>query len=90
MSNVNTLVICKDEYKDEYDFEEAIKTAVMLLLQNDYVMTIRYDEKGFGIVAIEYESNNIEYGGVMPYWLLPEDIENFNSYLVSRGDDKNE
>lgn len=90
MNKVNQLVICKDEFEDEYEFEESIKTAVMLLLQNDYVMTIKYDEKGYGIVAIDFESNNEEYGGPMPYWLLPEDKENFNSYLRSKEDDKYE
>lgn len=90
MEKVNQLVICKDEYEDEYEFEDAIKAAVMLLLQNDYVMTIKYDEKGFGIVVIEFEPNNIEYGYPMPYWLSLEDKENFDSYLKSEEDDKYE
>lgn len=90
MNKVNQLVICRDEFEDEYAFEESIKTAVMLLLQNDYIMTIKYDEKGLGIVAIDFESNHEEYGGPMPYWLFPEEEEYLNSYLKSKEDDKYE
>ena len=89
MEKVNQLVICKDEFEDEYEFEESIKTAVMLLLQNDYVMTIKYDEKGLGIVVIEFETNK-EYGEIMPYWLSIENKENFDLYLKSKEDDKYE
>ena len=71
----NELVICKDRYEDEYEFEDAIKTAIMLLLKNDYIMTIRYDEPGLGIVVINYEHDNPEWGCHYPYWLLPEESE---------------
>lgn len=75
MRKTNEIVICRDEYDNQHDFEEMIKNAVMLLLNNDYIATIRYDEKGLGIVAIEYDHNDASYGSYYPYWLLPEEIE---------------
>ena len=75
MNNVNEIVICKDDYKSKEDFENAIKDAIMVLLSNNYIMTVKYDEKSFGIVSIEYNHDNQEYGGTYPYWLLPEEWE---------------
>lgn len=75
MNNVNEIVICKDQYKSKEDFENAIKDAIMVLLNNNYIMTVRYDEKGLGIVAIEYDSDDQSHGKAYPYWLLPEEYE---------------
>ena len=47
----------------------------MVLLNANQIMTIRYDEPGLGIVAIEYKSADQSYGDYYPYWLLPEEIE---------------
>ena len=86
IKKTNELVICRDEYEDEFEFEDAVKKAVMLLLQNDYVMTIKYDDKGLGIVVIDYESSNKEFGGYYPYWLLPEEEEKL--YVNSNNKDE--
>lgn len=75
MEKVNTLTICKDNYEDEFNFECAIGDAVMFLLKNDYIMTVRYDEKGLGIVCIDYEHCDKKYGCPYPYWLYPQHAE---------------
>lgn len=75
MNRVNEIVICRNKYNSQEEFENTIKDAVMLLLNAEYVMKIRYDEKGLGIVVIEYESDNKEYGCAYPYWLMPEEYE---------------
>lgn len=75
MNKVNEITIIKDNYRNEHDFEEAIQKAVMVLLNNNYIMTVRYDEKSLGIVAIEYNYANQEHGCDYPYWLSPEEIE---------------
>lgn len=72
--NTNSIVFCKDKYETETDWELAIGNAVMMLLNADYIMTVRYDEKGLGIVVIEFEHDD-RYGGAYPYWLEPEEIE---------------
>ena len=86
MNKVNELVLCRENYESQEEFEDEIKKAVMLLLNADQIMTIRYDEKGLGIVAIEYKYADQSYGDYYPYWLLPDEIESviFND---ERGDD---
>lgn len=75
MNKVNELVLCKEDYDSQEEFENEIKKAVMLLLNANQIMTIRYDEKGFGIVVIEYKYADQSYGDYYPYWLLPDEIE---------------
>ena len=75
MSRVNELVLCRENYGSQEEFENEIKKAVMLLLNADQIMTIRYGEKGLGIVAIEYKYADQSYGDYYPYWLLPDEIE---------------
>ena len=75
MNKVNELVICKEDYESKEEFESAIKDAIMVLLNNNYIMTVRYDDKGLGIVVIEYNYADRRYGDSYPYWLLPEEYE---------------
>lgn len=73
-AEINSLTVCKDNYKSEKDWKDAISTIITFLLNEDYIMTVRYDEKAFGIVIIEYQYNK-SYGCAYPYWLLPEEFE---------------
>lgn len=75
MNKVNQIVICKDQYESQEEFQNAIRDAIMVLLNNDYIMTVDYDEKGLGIVVIEYNHSEQEFGCAYPYWLMPEEIE---------------
>lgn len=75
MKKINEIVICKDEYKSQEDFENAIRDAVMVLLNNNYIMTVKYDEKSLGIVVIEYDYVEQEYGDSYPYWLSLKERE---------------
>lgn len=75
MNKVNELVLCRENYDSQEEFENEIKKAVMLLLNADQIMTIRYDEKGFGIIVIEYKYADQSYGDYYPYWLSPDEIE---------------
>lgn len=73
MHDVNNITICRDTYKTQEDFENAIKKAIMVLLDNEYIMTVRYDEPG--IVCIDYDHGNQSYGDPYPYWLSPTEWE---------------
>ena len=75
MNKVNELVLSREDYESQEEFENEIKKAVMLLLNANQIMTVRYDEKGLGIVAIEYKYADQSYGDYYPYWLSPEEIE---------------
>ena len=77
MDNVNKLTICKKDYSSEKEFKNAVKRAIMVLLDNDYIMTVGYDnrDKEMGIVVINYDYANEEFGGALPYWLMPDEVE---------------
>ena len=47
MNKVNELVLCRQNYDSQEVFEDEIKKAVMVLLNANQIMTIRYDEPGF-------------------------------------------
>ena len=69
MNTVNRITICKDQYKTQEDFEDAIKKAIMVLLDNGYIMTVRYDEPGLGIICIDFDHDDESIGTPYPYWL---------------------
>lgn len=75
MNKVNNIVICKDTYNTTEEFQNAIRDAIMVLLNNNYIMTVRYDEPGLGIVAIDYDYADQELGAPYPYWLDCEQAE---------------
>lgn len=80
MNDVNNIAICKNDCSSKEEFENAIKKAVTCLLDNNYIMTVRYDEKGLGIVSIDFEYDNLEYGCCYPYWLSPEEYDEVYFY----------
>ena len=75
MNKVNSITICRDTYKTQEDFEDAIKKAIMVLLDNEYIMTVRYDEPGLGIVCIDFDHDDPQMGTPYPTWLTPEQWE---------------
>ena len=62
------LVICKDNYNSQEEFENTIKQAIKLLLKANYICTVRYDEKEFGIVVIEFNPSDPALGYPRPCW----------------------
>ena len=43
MADVNTLELIRDNYDSKEEFENAITTAITLLLDANYIMTLRCD-----------------------------------------------
>ena len=72
MKKINNITICRHKYTKREDFENAVKSAVRLLLDAEYVMTVRYDDKPSGIVVIDYSHADREFGYPYPYWLDPQ------------------
>lgn len=75
MTFPNKVTVCKQNYKTNEEFENAVKQIVMWLINNDYILTIKYDDKEYGIVWIVFDYANEEYGGPLPYWLTPEEAD---------------
>lgn len=62
MKNVNNISICRDNYSSREEWEDAIKKMVISLLENRQILVVRYDEPGLGIVDIEFNPNELEWG----------------------------
>lgn len=75
MNKVNRLVLCRDKYKDDAEFWNVVSDATKLLLNADYIFTMRWDEKGLGILCIDYNHADTSYGEIHPYWLTYEQAE---------------
>ena len=75
MKDVNRIVICKDNFSNQEEFENEIKKAIMLLLNNDYIMTVKYDDIELGIVVIDFNYADEGLGCHYPRWLSPEEYE---------------
>lgn len=75
MGRNNEIVICKKDYETNETFHDAIRDVVKVLLDNNYIMTIRYDDKGLGIVCVDYGYADESYGDYYPRWLSPYEYE---------------
>ena len=75
MQDVNRIVICRDNHESQEEFENAIRDAIMLLMNEGYVMVVRYDEPGLGIVCIDFDYDDIELSGHHPCWITPDEWE---------------
>lgn len=77
MKKVNRITLCKDNYSTVQEWKDAIAATVMLLLEAEYIMTVRYDEKGLGIVCIDFDYADRSYGCPYPYWLDEKDLDKY-------------
>ena len=75
MKNVNSIAICRDNFNTKEEWKNAIRDMVVALLDNNQIMTIRYDEPAFGIVVIEFNPDDQSVGCNYPYWLSPTEEE---------------
>ena len=75
MKHINTITLCREDYNSQWSFENEIKKAVMLLLNANCVMTVKYDDKDLGVVCIEFGPAQEELGCDYPRWLSPEEFE---------------
>ena len=75
MKEVNSLVICRDNYSTCEEWEDVIKKMVMSLLEARQIMTVYYDEPGLGVVAFEFNPDDQKLEADYPYWLSPEEAE---------------
>lgn len=75
MKDVNNIAVCRDNFNTREEWENAIKTMVIALLDNNQIMTVRYDEPGLGIVVIEFNPDDEGLGTHYPRWLSPTETE---------------
>lgn len=75
MKDVNSIAICRDNFSTKEEWKNAIRDMVVALLDNNQIMTVRYDEPGLGIAVIEFNPDDQSFGCHYPYWLSPEEEE---------------
>lgn len=75
MKRFEEIVLSADNYDTREELWKALSDTVRILLDNGYAMTIRYDEPGLGIISINYNYADEEYGCPYPYWLTPEEAD---------------
>lgn len=75
MNKVNEIVICRDKFKSQEEFENNIRDTIMCLLKNNYIITVNWDEPGLQILTIRFNYGEQEYGDTYPYWLTAEQVE---------------
>ena len=74
MNKTNEFVLKRENYKSYEEFERALGRIVLSLIESDYIMTVRYDEPGVGIVAIDYNCADKAFGYDYPYWLSEDEF----------------
>lgn len=72
METVSTITLDRKKYDDQFDFEDAVNQIIFTLLRNGYVMTVRQDD--FDIVSIEFDYQNLAFGGAIPCWLTEDEL----------------
>ena len=68
MKKVNTITVVLEDYNDEFEWKDAIQRAIMVLMENRYVMTIREEEKGIVVIDYDYDWST-GLGERAPIWL---------------------
>lgn len=88
MKHHETIVFQKKENEFKEEFFQRIGEQIRLLLEEGYLVVVRYDEPGLEIVLIEFGHDNhfVNYGCSQPVWITPEEEE----YLISMNEDNEE
>ena len=71
MKKVNSIAIDSDKFNTKQEFQECLGRTIGNLLGLGQVIVIRYED--CGIYIIEFEVDEPEWGGYMPYWLTAEE-----------------
>ncbi len=74
----------------KYDGDKAkmwadICSVLKVLVDQGYIATVRYDD--VEIYVVEYDYNDLEMGTPYPYWVTPDEYEDF---LCSKHEDEDE
>ena len=64
----NKLTICRSTYATPEGFRNAVRDAVLLLLNNHYILTIVFSDEEMSTVSIQYDYSDKEIGQMYPIW----------------------
>lgn len=80
----NRIVICRDEYETEPAFKKAIGDAVNILLDANYTINTFYDDKGFGIVCVDFDHKDENLASLYPYWLTLNEADVIDAMRIDK------
>lgn len=69
------ITICRDEHDSIEAFRKSLIDAIYVLIDNGYAANIYYDDKGVGVVCIDYDYKDVELASLYPYWLSVEEAD---------------
>ena len=65
----NRITVCRDEHDTIEEFKQSMLDIVYGLINNGYTLNMFYDDKGVGVVCIDFDYKNEELAGKYLYWL---------------------
>lgn len=63
----NEISFCKRDFEDETKFWETVNTQMRILLENDYIFKVRYEDNN--VVEFQFNIDPNLYGGPSLEWL---------------------
>lgn len=71
----NRITICRDEHDTIEEFKQSMLDIVHGLIDNGYTLNMFYDDKGVGVVCIDFDYKNEVLASVYPYWLALDEAD---------------
>ena len=73
--DVNRITFNIDRYDSEDEMFKDIAKILQILTKNDEICTFEYEDAGIYLLQHNYQEQ--EYGDLYPYWVIPEDYEDY-------------
>ena len=78
----------REKYPDDYDLWNDINEAIQILVKNDYVVALHYED--CGIYRLEFEYEREDWAQYKTTWIPVEEYEEFLDWKFSQENvDKN-
>lgn len=70
----NSMSFDIDNYKNAEDMWKDIGKFLQILIHNDNIAVVRYDDCGIYVVEYEHDENHEAYGYIQPVWVDPDKV----------------
>jgi hypothetical protein len=85
--NVNRITFNVERYRSEDEMFQDVAKTLQILTKNDEICTFEYEDVGIYILHHNYA--NQDFGDLYPYWMTPDDYEDY-IYSKNREEDEEE
>lgn len=73
--DVNRITFSVERYKSEDEMFQDVAKMLQILTKNDEICTFEYEDVGVYILQHNYQ--NQDFGDLYPYWMTPDDYEDY-------------